>query len=121
MVLDEETVKHIYNKVFGKQGEDFSDMAFELFDVGIVDWITQFTGEAMRLYDNGVDDWRESILYNDDVCCYVAIENYPSFFEAHYKDMDEIVETLKLQIGEYMPEGYDYRANIRHIIGTTWG
>jgi hypothetical protein len=28
---------------------------------------------------------------------------------------------LKEKIGEYLPEDYDYRTNIRHIIGTTFG
>ena len=121
LVLDEETVKRIYEKVFGREPENLADMEFELFDKGIIEYISEFTGEAMRLYDDGTDDWRDSITYSADVCYYVAIEKYPSLFKANYKDMDEIIDEIKSRVGEYMPEGYDYRVNICHIIGTTFG
>ena len=35
--------------------------------------------------------------------------------------MEEIVEELKSKVGEYLPEDFDYRKNIRHISGTYFG
>jgi hypothetical protein len=35
--------------------------------------------------------------------------------------MGEIIEELKEEVGQYLPNDYDYRKNIRHIIGTTFG
>ena len=78
-------------------------------------------GIKIYLGTKGNDDWRDSLVYSADVFYYVPLGKYPSLFEANYKDINEIVNEFKSKVGKYMPEGYDYRANIRHIIGTTFG
>ena len=121
LVLDEKTIKHMYAKAIGGQEDNIHDMGYELYDKGIVEYTGEFTGEAMKVDDNGNDNWGYSTIYSADVIYYVPLGKYPSLFEAHYKDMSEIVEELKSKVSEYLPDGYDYRANIRHIIGTTFG
>ena len=121
LVLDNETIKHMYAKAISGQGEDEYDMGYELYNKGIVEYTGEFTGEARRIEDNGNDAWGDATVYSADVIYYVPLGKYPSLFEVNYKDMNEIVEEFKSKVGEYMPEGYDYRANIRHIIGTTFG
>lgn len=44
-----------------------------------------------------------------------------ALFKAAYKDMNELIDEFKSDIGEYLPEDFDYRANIRHIVGTYFG
>ena len=121
LVLDKETIRHMYSKVFEGQEEELNDMGYALYDEGIVEYTGEFTGEAMKIEDNGNDDWRDTIVYSADVFYYVPLGKYPSLFEANYKDINEIVDEFKSKVGKYMPESYDYRANIRHIIGTTFG
>lgn len=121
LVLDENTIKHMYAKAIGGQDEDEYDMGYELYNKGVVEYTCEFTGEAMRIDDDGNDACGDTTVYSADVIYYVPLGKYPSLFEANYKDMNEIVEEFKFKVGEYMPDGYDYRANIRHIIGTTFG
>lgn len=121
LVLDEETIKYMYAKAIGGQEEDVNDMGYELFDKGIVEYTGEFTGEAMRVENNSNDNWNDTLVYSADIFYYVPLGLYPSLFKAQYKDMNEIVEELKSKVGEYMPDGYNYRANIRHIVGTTFG
>lgn len=121
LVLDKKTIKHMYDKVFDTPEEYEEDMGYALYVKGIVEYTGEFTGEAMRIDDNGNDAWRDTTVYSADVIYYVPLGKYPSLFEANYKDINEIVEEFKFKVGEYMPEDYDYRSNIRHIIGTTWG
>ena len=121
LVLDEETIRHMYAVAIGGQDKDLSDMGNALYDKGIVEYTGEFTGEAIRVRDDGSDDWNDSLVYSADVFYYVPLGLYPSFFKAQYKDMNEIVEELKSEVGKYMPEGYDYRVNIRHIVGTYFG
>lgn len=121
LVLDENTIKHMYAKAIGGQEDNTHDMGYALYDKGIVEYSGEFTGEAMRVEDNSNDDCNDSIVYSADVFYYVPLGLYPSLFKAQYKDMDEIIEELKSKVGKYMPDSYDYRANIRHIIGTTFG
>ena len=121
LVLDENTIKYMYAKAIGGQEDNMHDMGYALYDKGLVEYAGEFTGEAMRVEDNSNDDWRDTITYCADVIYHVPLGRYPSLFEANYKDMNEIVDEFKSKVGEYMPDGYDYRANIRHIIGTTFG
>ena len=122
LVLDKKTIKYMYGKVFKDGNEEYEeDMGYALYDKGIVEYTGEFTGEAMKIDDNGNDTWGDSTVYTADVIYYVPLGKYPSLFKANYKDINEIVEEFKSKVGEYMPEGYDYRANIRHIIGTTFG
>jgi hypothetical protein len=51
----------------------------------------------------------------------VPINRSLSLFKAAYKNMDDMIADFKERVGEYMPEDFDYRANLRYIVGTYWG
>ena len=120
LILDKPTMEYIFAKQFNEPIDDL-DVGCELYDADVCTCAGQFTGEAFCLKDDGKDDWGDSFTYNCDEVYYVPINKYPSLFKAPYNNIDDIVEEFKEKLGEYMPEGYDYRANICHIIGTTWG
>ena len=120
LVLDEPTMEHIFVKKFNEPIDDL-DVGCELYDSDICTCAGQFTGEAFGIKDDGKDDWDDSLTYNCDEVYYISISKYPSLFKAPYNNINEIVEEFKEKIGEYMPDGYDYRANLKHIIGTVWG
>lgn len=124
LVLDEETIKVVASKVFDYWVEDRGryDFAIDLFDKGICEYISEFTGEAQEVNDDGLYHWGRDIKdFNHDLIVYVPVSNYPTLFKKAYNNMDELVEEFKAKIGEYLPEDFDYRSNIRHICGTYYG
>ena len=121
LVLDEPTMKHICAKMWADDPVEDGDEGCALYEAEVCNLFGQFTGEAVSIRDDGTDDWSNSTTYGCDEVYYVPINKYPSLFRTAYKDMSEIVDEFKTKVGEYMPNGYDYRANIRHIIGTTFG
>ena len=120
LVLDQATMEHIFVKKFNEPiGNE--DVTEALYDSEFCTCAPQFTGEAFHIKDDGKDSYSNQLIYTGDEVYYVPFNKYPSLFKAPYKDINEIVEEFTEKIGEYMPEGYDYRANFRHIIGTVWG
>ena len=120
LILDKPTMEHIYVKKFNEPIGD-EDVAEALCDVEFCTCAPQFTGEAFNIEDDGKDSWSNSLVCACDEVYYVPFNQYPSLFKAPYNDINEIVEEFKEKLGEYMPEDYDYRANLKHIIGTVWG
>lgn len=120
LVLDDKALRCICDKVFADNPVDEGDETCALYEAEIINLFSEFTGEAFCINDKGDDVWDCSTSYSCDEVPYVPLRKYPSLFRAAYKDFNEIIEELKEKIGEYMPEDYDYRANIRHIIGTTF-
>ena len=37
------------------------------------------------------------------------------------ENIDEIIDEFKGKLGEYLPDGFDYRGKIRHVSGTYFG
>ena len=120
LILDEPTMEHIFVKKFNEPVGD-EHVGCALYDSEFCTCAPQFTGEASGIHDDGKDDWSNSLVYECDEVYYVPLNKYPSLFKAPYNNIDEIVEEFKEKLGEYMPDDYGYRANLRHIIGTVWG
>ena len=124
LVLDEETVKLIASKVIDDYNEDedvIGVWAYELYDKGICEYVSDFTGEAQELDGQGLYWGGDSIEYYGDVVVYVQATHYPTLFRKAYNNMDELVAEFKNKVGEYLPEDFDYRSRIRHICGTYFG
>ena len=124
LLLDEETIKVIASKVIDDcdESKDSVDLAYELYyHHGICEYISEFTGEAQGVDGNGFYWGEEYNEYSGDAIAYVQVSNYPTLFRKAYNDMDELVEEFKNKIGEYLPEDFDYRGNVRHICGTYYG
>jgi hypothetical protein len=123
LLLTEETMKIIAQKVC----DDFEDMEEDeygdaLYEEGICEYIGDFTGEAGALLDNGLNDWMSNgEMYDGDRIYYVQVSSYPTIFKAAYENMDALIAEFKEKVGEYLPEDFDYRSNIRHIVGTYYG
>jgi hypothetical protein len=123
LLLTEETMKIIASKVC----DDFEDMEEDeygdaLYEVGICEYIGDFTGEASVLLDNGLNDWiSNGETYRGDRIYYVQVSSYPTIFKAAYENMDALIAEFKEKVGEYLPDDFDYRSKIRHIVGTYFG
>ena len=123
LLLTEETMKIIASIVC----DDFDDMEEDeygdaLYEEGICEYIGDFTGEASLLLDDGSNIWiRNGEMYDGDRIYYIQVSSYPTIFKAAYENMDALIAEFKEKLVEYLPEDFDYRANIRHIVGTYFG
>lgn len=122
LVLDEETIKVIISRLGVELLDEDTDIKYILYDEGICEYISEFTGEAQPVRDDGYFDWcKDSEHYNNDAICYVQVSTYPTLFKQAYNNMEEIIDEFKIKLGEYLTEDFDYRSRIRHISGTYYG
>lgn len=126
LIVNTETAKLLSSKVFKEYTEESYDedpdyYIDELYEKGIVEYISEFTGESMEVDDEGKSVWNTGEVYNDDRIYYVSVLKYSTLFKAAYENMDELVSEFKEQVGEYLPEDFDYRNNVRHIVGSYYG
>lgn len=125
LLLDKETIKVIASKAFDDFTEDediLNEWGYELYEKGICEYVSEFTGESQELNDDGTFTWcGEYEEYNADIIVYVPLFKYPTLFKSAYNNMEEIVEEFKSKLGEYLAEDFDYRSRIRHICGTYFG
>ena len=126
LLLDRDALKYIATRDrFGFTEEDYENDEWECNDsirnTNIIDWTSEFTGEAIQIYDDGRNAWGLSTSYYCDDIFYVPVEHMSTLFKAAYTDIDEVIAEFKSGIGKYLPEDFDYRNNIRHICGTYYG
>lgn len=125
LVLDKETIKVIASKAFDDFTEDediLSVWGYELYESGICEYVSEFTGESQVLTDDGAFIWGgEYECYNCEELVYIPLFKYPTLFKPAYNNMEEIVKEFKDKLGEYLAEDFDYRSRIRHICGTYYG
>lgn len=126
LLMTREMLKEIASKVC----EDYTEEAYEedefgfndeLYDEGIVEYISDFTGESIVINDKGENVWGDSESYNCDVIYFVPTSRISTLFKAAYRDMDDMIDEFKKRVGEYLPDDFDYRKYIRHISGTYFG
>ena len=110
--------------------EDYSDEEWEADNWGVIDafadkfgieYIGDFSGEAFAITKFGTDEWMNSDTYSGDFIYFIPVLKYPNLFKQAYNNMEELVFEFKKKIGNYLPEDFDYRNNIRHIVGTYFG
>ena len=124
LVLDDDTIKVIASKVFDdfNDNESVYDLGYDLYNNGICELVSEFTGEAMELADDGAINWGCDYKgYNSDAIYYIPLRYYSTLFKKAYNNMEEIIDELKSKVGEYLTDDFDYRNNIRYICGTYYG
>ena len=126
LVMTREMLKTICSKYYREYTEEkYNDDEYSfndaLYEEGIVEYISGFTGEAMVIDDNGSDDYNSSEAYNDDTIYYVPNQNYGTLFKAPYANMEELESEFRNKFNKYFPDDFDYRKHICHIVGTYFG
>lgn len=120
LVLNEEDIELIASKCLNDSNDEVFNLAYELYEKGILEYISEFSGEAQALYENGLYSFYGE-YYGGDYIYYIPVRTYPTLFRAAYNDMEELIEEFKERIGKYLPNDFDYRSRIRHIVGTYYG
>ena len=126
LVMTRDMLKTICSKHYREYTEekyDDDEYSFNdaLYEEGVVEYISEFTGEAMVIDDNGNDDYNSSETYNDDTIYYVPTQNYGTLFKAAYANMEELESEFRNKFNKYLPDDFDYRKHICHIVGTYFG
>lgn len=126
LIVNTETAKLIASKVFKEYTEEsyVEDPEYyidELYEKGIVEYISEFTGESMEIDDDGRSVWNTGETYDSDRIYYVSVLKYSTLFKAAYENINELVSEFKERLCEYLPADFDYRNNVRHIVGSYYG
>lgn len=122
LVLDKETMEIIISKLDIERLDEDESLEYILYDEGICEYISEFTGESQSINNDGYFDFSGDYeSYRGDSIVYVPTSKYPTLFKRVYNNMEEIIDEFRDKIGEYLPEDFDYRSRIRHIYGTYYG
>ena len=126
LVMTREMLKTICSKYYREYTEEkYNDDEYSfndaLYEEGVVEYISGFTGEAMVIDDNGNDDYNSSEAYNDDTIYYVPTQNYGTLFKAAYANMEELESEFRNKFNKYFHDDFNYRKHICHIVGTYFG
>lgn len=126
LVMTREMLKTICSNYYREYTEEkYNDDEYSfndaLYEEGVVEYISGFTGEAMVIDDNGSDDYNSSEAYNDDTIYYVPTQNYGTLFKAAYANMEELESEFRNKFNKYFPDDFNYRKHICHIVGTYFG
>ena len=126
LVMTRDMLKTICSKHYREYTEekyDDDEYSFNdaLYEEGVVEYITGFTGEAMVIDDNENHDYNSSETYNDGTIYYVPTKNYGTLFKAAYANMEELESEFRNKFNKYFPDDFDYRKHICHIVGTYFG
>ena len=125
-ILDKEVIELIASKAFDDFSNDdntlpdWVDLGYELYEKGICEYVSEFTGELQELTDTG--EWNGNSKYcNCETIFYVPLSKYPALFKAAYKSMKEAVNELRSKLSNYLPATFDYRSRVCYIGGTYYG
>jgi len=98
------------------------EYAYDLYERGVIQMESDFTGEAHTINDNGRTEWWEAPVYfNDDTLFYVPTLNAPCLFSAAYESMGDLLAEFETALSGYIPVDYDLRPHVYHIVGTYYG
>ncbi len=125
LMLDDAAIEHIASKFCGDYSkEDYLRDKWDFIDAlsgDIFEMCSNFSGDAVIISDEGYCDWGNVVSYSDDCIFFVPLVHYPLLFSAAYKSIEDIVSEMKRKVGKYLPPDFNYRDNIRHIVGTCYG
>ena len=115
MIIDDVAEKEIL-----KRG-GYEDL-YELWGNGRCQYVSEFTGAAYRLNEYGDPIWSEDYMFfDDDQLYYVGLGKEPSLCRQAYSSVDEIVEELKNDLSDLLPDDFYIRSRLCFITGTCWG
>ena len=123
LLMTKEMLKMVASKVI----EDYTEEKYDddpwsfnedLYECGVVEYISEFIGEAICVRDDGTDDYRNSKTYDSDTVYYIPVSKISTLFKAAYNNIDEMIEEFKDRVGKYLPDDFNYRPYVCHIVGT---
>jgi hypothetical protein len=129
IVFNEQEVIEMYKakfKGFGNEQASSEEDSMDVSECGEalgLHYESEFTGEVFPILEDGSTDYRDCSdnSYTSEPLYYLTIRNYPTLFKGGYASMDELVEDMRTQCADALPEDINVRERLRHIIGTYYG
>lgn len=126
LVIDEDTMYQLAEKIckdFNKDDWDMDQTGYEE-DVATecnLDYISEFTGEALCIDDRGYASYYDYTYYGCDYIYYLPLK-FPTLFTPAYESMQDLInECRSSKLAKYLPKDFDYRSNVRYVVGTYYG
>lgn len=120
-VFTDEMIDQLIDKL--KPNDIKSGDTYEMAEYMGLEYIGEFTGEALHLDEKGDDVYNnDTLTYSDESIFYFPISTYSSLFQAAYQSPEELARSMKYSYGKWLPDDFDeiYKG-VRHIIGTYFG
>ena len=120
-VFTEEMIEQLIDKLQPNNIE--SGDTHEMATYMGLEYIGEFTGEAIHLNENGDDDYNnDTITYSAESIFYFPIGSHSSLFQAAYQSPEELARSMKYSYGKWLPDDFEeiYKG-VRHIVGTYFG
>lgn len=80
-----------------------------------------FSGSVFSIDSYGNETFECSDIYQDDTIYFMELNRYPALLKKAYDSIEQIEEECKHRIGAYLPDSFDYKGNLMHIVGGYWG
>ncbi len=126
LVIEDDAMQVIASKLCTDYSEeDWNDNQTgyeeEVADKCGLDYISQFSGEALYINDRGYTSYKEYTTYSDDPIYYLPL-HFPTLFTPAYDSMEDLIDECKMSdVAKYLPEDFDYRNSVRYVVGTYYG
>lgn len=129
MLLTEDTMKLIASQAIKEYSSDSYDedpdyFHQELENMGLVERMSGFTGDAVQVTEIGGLNWglrEEETSFRDDEVYYISARRTVTPFARTYVNMKELANEFRAAIGHYLPDDFDYRRYVCLIVGTYYG
>lgn len=120
-VFTEEMIEQLIDKL--KPNNIEPGDTYEMAQYMGLEYIGEFTGEALHLDEKGDDVYNnDTLTYSDESIFYFPLSTYSSLFQAAYQSPEELARSMKYSYGKWLPDDFDeiYKG-VRHIVGTYYG
>ena len=123
LLLDEKSVRGIYKNYYECEvPENLYDALYDLYEVGLICYESEFTGEAFPLDLAGRPCWGNALKsYCSDAIAYVQLLKEPALLYGAYHDLSEAVEEVHAAMDGLLPDDFDYHGRLCLILGTYYG
>ena len=121
--LDKKDLCYMYAHYFDEECPALlADIVTRLGDTGLIDYESDFTGEAFPLDMAGRPCWQNVLeSYQSEPMGYVVLCKQPTLLHGAYPDISVAVMELRNIMNGLLPEDFDYYGNLCLILGTYYG
>lgn len=121
--LDRETLGNMYADYFDDdRPTPLIEMLISLYEAGLIDYESNFTGEAFPLDLAGRPCWGNVLeSYHSEPIGYVSFRKQPTLLHGIYHDISEAAEAMRNELGGLLLDNFDYHGNLCLICGTYYG
>lgn len=124
LLIDDAAIRYVARNLKKNNVEepDWDDIAAAEEELDCY-YTSEFYGEAFAIRDDGRDDYDSDtrLLFDGDVLYLIPLRRYPTLFSTAYNNMQEVIAEVRQGVERLLPQDFDYRNHLRHVIGSYVG